>query len=195
MTEVYYSTHDVSKFCNVYPSTVINWITEGILPAFTTPGGHRRIKKSDLIRLMKRNGMPLPKELVEKEKHRVLVVDDDLNILKMIETILKSEDILEVATVKGGFEAGVMVVEWKPDIILLDILMPEIDGYEVCQRIRQTDETKDIPIIAVTALNDEKEIKKMFAAGVTDHIAKPFKAQELIGKTRKYLGIEEVRSS
>lgn len=189
MEEVYFTTHKASKYCNVYPSTVINWINEGLLEAFTTPGGHRRIKKSDLLKLMKKNNMPIPDELVEGEKNKVLVVDDDPKILKMIETILLSEDNIEVFTAKDGFEAGSMVYSKNPDLILLDFRMPNMDGFEVCRRLKSDDKTKDIPIIAVTVLSEEKEIKNMFDAGVIDHLPKPFKTEELIEKIKNYLTI------
>ena len=187
MQERCYTTHEASRFCNVYPTTVIKWIEENILPAFTTPGGHRRIKRSDLVKLMQKNNMPVPEELLKADKTRILVIDDDLKIIRMIKTILEAENNLEVATAKDGFAAGVLVAEWSPDIILLDILMPKIDGFEVCRRIRQNKRTKDIPIIAVTVLRNEQEIKKMQTTGFTDYLAKPFKSQALIEKVNKYL--------
>ena len=131
MIKNFYTTHEVSRFCNVYPTTVINWIKEGLLPAYTTPGGHRRIKRDDLLNLMKKSNMPVPKELIRGGKNRVLVIDDDAKILRMIKTILSQEE-LEVSTADSGFQAGLLISNWLPDIILLDILMPDIDGFEVC---------------------------------------------------------------
>ena len=66
MGKDFYTTHQVSKFCGVYPTTVINWVEEEKLPAYTTPGGHRRIKRDDLIKLMKKNNMPIPEELAKE---------------------------------------------------------------------------------------------------------------------------------
>ena len=94
MIKNFYTTHEVSNFCNVYPTTVINWIKEGLLPAYTTPGGHRRVKKDDLLNLMKKNSMPIPEELNKAIADRVLVIDDDLKILRMIETILSQEGLV-----------------------------------------------------------------------------------------------------
>lgn len=190
MAKDFYTTHQVSKFCNVYPTTVINWIKEGKLPAYTTAGGHRRIKREDLLKLMKKNNMPMPQELVKGDKNRVLVIDDDPKILKMINTILSSEKDLEVLTTSDGFQAGLTVSIWMPDIILLDMLMPDIDGFEVSRRLKSDEKTKDIPIIAVTVLKDPKEIKKMLSAGITDYISKPFKSEDLVKKIKGYLFIE-----
>lgn len=187
MKEQYFTTHEVSRLCNVYPTTVINWINEGILPAFTTPGGHRRVKKEDIINLMKKNNMPLPGELLRNGKSRILVIDDDPKITKMVKTILEAEGDLEVVTAKSGFEAGFIVAELNPNVILLDFLMPEIDGFEVCRRIRKDEKTKDIPVIAITVLRDKKEVQRMYTCGITDYLAKPFKSTDLVDRIRKYI--------
>ena len=188
MEKDFYTTHQVSKFCNVYPTTVINWIKEGLLAAYTTPGGHRRIKRKDLLDLMEKNKMPIPEELSKGNKNRALVIDDDPKILQMIKMILSQEG-LDVATADSGFQVGLLISNWLPDIILLDMLMPELDGFEVCRRIRADEKIKDIPIIAVTVLKDAKEIKNMYAAGVTDYISKPFKSEALVKKVKEHLGI------
>ena len=187
MGKDFYTTHQVSKFCGVYPTTVINWVEEEKLPAYTTPGGHRRIKRDDLIKLMKKNNMPIPEELAKGGKSRVLVIDDDPKILKLIATILSREEDFEVSTAESGFQAGLKISNWLPDIILLDMLMPEMDGYEVSRQLKSDERTKDIPIIAVTVLKEPKEIKKMNSCGITDYISKPFKSEELVNKVKKHL--------
>ncbi len=189
MIKKFYTTHEISKFCNVYPTTIINWIKDGILPAYTTPGGHRRIKREDILNLMKKNGMPIPDELNKTGKDRVLVIDDDPKILKMIQTILLQEG-LEVTTADSGFQAGLLISSWLPDIIVLDFLMPEMDGFEVCRRLKLNEGTKDIPIIAVTDVKEADAVKKMYSCGITDYISKPFKSEELVGKIKKHLSAE-----
>lgn len=187
MNKKSYTTHQVSRFCDVYPTTVIKWIKEGILPAFTTPGGHRRIKREDILNLMNKNNMPIPEELTKGNKYRVVVIDDEQKIRRMIQMIFLAEDDFEVRTAASGFEAGTIISNWEPDIILLDFLMPNVDGFEVCRRLKADDKTKDIPIIAVTVLKGEKELKKMRNAGITDYISKPFKSEELVHKIRHHL--------
>ena len=189
MVKNFYTTHEVSKFCDVYPTTVINWIKEGLLPAYTTPGGHRRIKREDILYLMKKNNMPIPDELQRASKGRVLVIDDDPKILRMIQTILSHEE-LAISTANSAFQAGLLISSWLPDIILLDFLMPEVDGFEVCRRLRADERTKDIPIIAVTAVKEAREIKKMYSCGITDYISKPFKSEDLVEKIKKHLSVE-----
>lgn len=189
MIKKFYTTHEVSKFCNVYPTTVINWVKEGLLPAYTTPGGHRRIKREDILSLMKKNNMPIPDELSKTTPDRVLIIDDDPKILKMMQTIFLQEG-LAVSTAGSGFEAGLLISSWLPDIIILDFLMPEMDGFEVCRRLQSDERTKDIPIIAVTDLKEPEQVKKMYSTGITDYISKPFKSEELVGKIKKHLSVE-----
>jgi len=187
MGKNFYTTHEVSKFCNVYPTTVINWIKEGKLPAYTTAGGHRRIKKEDLLELMKKNNMPIPENLAKGEKHVVLIIDDDPKILQMIKTVFSREEGLQVITAESGFVAGLTIYNNMPDIILLDFLMPNMSGFEVCRRLKSDEKTKDIPIIAVTALKEQEEVKKMFSAGIVDLVSKPFKSEELLKKVKEHL--------
>ena len=187
MKDQLYTTHQISTICSVYPTTVINWVNEGKLPAFATPGGHRRVKKSDLIDFIKKHNMPMPEELSKGDKARVLAIDDDPKIARMVKTLLEAEEDIEVAITKNAFEAGIRVSQWVPDLILLDILMPEIDGFEVCRRIRKGKRTKDIPVIAITVLKDERDVKKIRANGFTDYLAKPFKSKDLIEMVRKHL--------
>lgn len=190
MGKNFYTTHEVSKFCNVYPTTVINWIKEGKLSAYTTPGGHRRIKKENLLELMQKNNMPIPENLAKGQKHVVLIIDDDAKILQMMKTVLSQEEGLQVITAASGFEAGLTIYTNMPDIILLDFLMPNMSGFEVCRRLKSDEKTKDIPIIAVTALKEQEEIKKMFSAGIADLVSKPFKSEELLKKVKEHLLIE-----
>ena len=190
MAKIFYTTHETSRFCNVYPTTVINWIKEGKLAAYTTPGGHRRIKRDDLLRLMNETKMPIPEELLKRNKLRVLAIDDEPKILQMINTILSSEGDLDVAVADSGFQAGLKISQWLPDIILLDMLMPEMDGFQVCRELKSNERTKDIPIIAITVLKEQKEIEKMHSCGITDYLSKPFKSPELVKKIREHLLIE-----
>lgn len=131
--------------------------------------------------------MPIPEELAKRNKYRVLVIDDDFKILRMIKKILSTEDDLEIQTTGRGFDAGIIVSNWTPDIILLDFLMPDIDGFEVCRKLKSDNKTKNIPIIAVTVLKGDEELEKIQTTGVSGYIAKPFKSKELLKEIRKHL--------
>lgn len=116
----------------------------------------------------------------------VLVVDDEPNIVLSIKFLMKQKG-YEVRTASNGEEALQALTEMVPDLILLDVMMPKPDGYEVCQKIRATAQWKDIPVIMLTAKGREVEREKGFAMGADDYITKPFATQELVAKVQAIL--------
>lgn len=118
--------------------------------------------------------------------HDVLVVDDEPNIVLSLKFLISQQG-YEVRTAGNGEEALRALEEKIPDLILLDIMMPKPDGYEVCQKIRATPEWKEIPVIMLTAKGRDVEKQKGFAMGADDYITKPFATQELVSKVRAML--------
>lgn len=188
-----YTTFEVSRFCHVYPTTVINWIKEGRLASFATPGGHRRILHEDLIQFLRKYNLPFPPDLEKRgPEKRILIVDDELDMTNLIEMMLREESSdWETASVTTGFAAGFKVFEWRPDLILLDFLMPDLNGFEVCRYLGHNSATSHIPIIALTCLTSEEDKKKIFEAGVQDYIAKPFDRHAFLATVRKHLAGKE----
>ncbi|MBC8199749.1 MAG: Flp pilus assembly complex ATPase component TadA [Desulfobacterales bacterium] len=119
-------------------------------------------------------------------KPLILCVDDDEVTRRLLERLLKNAG-FDVTTAKSGMEALAKVSKKKPDIILLDIIMPEMDGYEVCSRLQENDETSYIPVIFVTALGDKQDKTKAFSAGAADYLVKPIKKDDLMQKIRKHI--------
>lgn len=118
--------------------------------------------------------------------HRILIVDDEPNIVLALELLMKREG-YEVLTVDDGQKAFDAAKEFRPDLILLDIMMPKIDGYEVCQRIRADAAMKDISIIMLTAKDRGVEREKGLALGADFYITKPFSTREVIMKVKEML--------
>jgi excisionase family DNA binding protein len=169
-----------SKYCSVSPKTIINWIESGHIEAFKTVGGHRRIKKSALEDFMKRQGIPIPQEEQKEERKRILVVDDDPIIVEtIVQALEEDEHNYEVISASDGFEAGLQVNHFRPHLLILDIMMPDIKGYDVCKKIKTNEDTKDTRIIVLSAyLDDEKSIRmKEYGADVC--FAKPFPLPQL----------------
>src|SRR5262245_41470765 len=150
-----FTTFETAKLCQVSPLSIINWVNAGRLPAFRTPGGHRRIRREDLVRFMRESGIPLPEELREGTgRPRVLVVDDDQAIRDTLAQYLTGRaKPYEVATARDGFEAGKLVCTFRPNVVLLDLRMPGMDGFEVCRTIKADPETSVTAIIAVTGFH------------------------------------------
>ena len=163
-----------SKHCNVSSKTIINWIEAGHIKAYKTIGGHRRIKKTDLEDFMKRQGIPIPDEEPEDGRKRILIVDDDPIIVEtLVQALEEDEHDYEVISAADGFEAGIQVSHFKPHLLILDIMMPDIKGYEVCKKIKGDQETKHIKIIVLSAYLDEEKFNKMKEYGADRCFSKP----------------------
>lgn len=188
MREAVFSTYQTSKICNVHHTTVINWINTGKLKAYTTPGGHRRVKPEDLREFMIRYNLPLPGEMKNRTK-RVLIVDDDREFLEEMEYALNGQRIrLDFAY--SGFQAGRKIYREKPDLILLDFKMPLLDGFKVCEILHKDKKTSKIPIIAVTALTSEEDRRTIKACGVKYYMPKPIDVDKLLKLIKEILHIE-----
>ena len=192
MPEKIYTTYQIGKFCQVNIRTVIRWIETGKLKAYTTPGGHRRVKWSDLINFLTQNRMPIPKELEEGRKKKILVVDDDPDFLEIAEKILQKIPDVEVKTTSSGFDAGILVAEWYPDLILLDFIIPDLDGFEVTKKLKSNPKLKKIPIIAVTSISDPDKLEEVKNCGVDAVITKPIQPDSFLKKVDKYLYMKNV---
>jgi DNA-binding response OmpR family regulator len=119
---------------------------------------------------------------------RVLIADDEPNIVLSLEFLMKQAG-YEIRVVHDGEEALRVVREWKPDLVLLDIMLPLRDGFEVCQKIREDPETAETRIIMITAKGREVEIAKGLALGADAYVTKPFSTKELVAQVRQTLGV------
>jgi len=182
-----------SKLCNVSPKTIINWIESGHITAYKTVGGHRRIKQSDLVAFMTKQGIPIPEDTPVEERTRILVVDDDPIIVEtIVQSLEEDEHDYEVISASDGFEAGLQVNHFKPHLLILDIMMPDIKGYEVCKKIKNDEETKDIKIIVLSAYLDEEKFKKMKEHGADVCFSKPLPLPQLKEEVARLLGLSIV---
>lgn len=177
-----YTTFEAAKICHVTHHSIKNWIKQGLISASRTPGGHYRILEHDLDSFREEYDM-FPKEKGSSKK-RVLIVDDDPDALALMGNIL-TEDGMDVIKVSNATEAGLKAAQLTPDLILLDFLMPQINGFDVCKAIRENELTRTIPIMAVTCLTKEEEIERIFACGADEYLAKPFKVEQLQEKVRE----------
>ena len=180
-----YTTFEAAKICHVTHHSIKNWIKQGLIKASRTPGGHYRILEDDLDRFREKYDM-FPREKGSNKK-RVMVVDDDPDALALMEKILTDEG-FELVKVSNATEVGLKAAQLSPDLILLDFLMPEINGFEVCRALRENEMTRSIPIMAVTCLTKERDIERIFACGADEYLAKPFKVDQLLDKVRDLIG-------
>lgn len=176
------TSSEVGHLLQVNPSSIKKWVDDGLLGAFRTPGGHRRIRAMDLVEFMFRHKMPIPTELAEAGRKRVLLVDDNAVQLSALSRSLKRHaDRVEVVTVNNGIDALVLVGSFHPHFIVIDLYMPEIDGLEVCRRLKKRNETRDIQVVIVSGGLTPANEKKALEAGAVRCLPKPIDVQTLLG--------------
>ncbi|MFP4431638.1 MAG: response regulator [Spirochaetota bacterium] len=174
-----FSALEVANICGVVNQTAINWIKNGYLKAFTTPGGQYRVYSEDLVEFLHSRGMRMPEELQrileeQMEVDSVLIVDDDQDLNNMVARYLAQRyPDYSIYQAYDGFEAGKLIAEHKPSVILLDIDLPGIDGHKLCRSIKD-DKTLTSPIvISISGLDDPAEREQMLKDGADEFLSKP----------------------
>jgi excisionase family DNA binding protein len=168
----------VAEICQVERSTIYRWIKTEKLPATKLPSGVSRVKKDELLIFLEEWNFPIPTELTEEGKPRILVVDDDLIFIKALIVELQKTGNWEIEFAENGYDACVKVGTFKPNVFLFDLQMPEMDGLKVTKSIKGNHHTRKISIMAVTT--DKSDITdEMYAAGILEAFVKPFEPVRL----------------
>jgi CheY-like chemotaxis protein len=174
------STFAIAEMLHVDPGSVANWIDRGLLNAYRTPGGHRRVGAEDLVSFLREHRMPVPDQL-QQGPVRVLVVDDEPGVTQLIARAIRSaHPDYEVIEAHDGFQAGTMVATLKPDCVLVDLRMPGIDGYEVCRMIKSQQETRHAQVIAMTAYPSPDSEERVLSCGARACLNKPLDIDSLL---------------
>lgn len=180
-----------SKYCNVSSKTIINWVEAGHIKAYRTVGGHRRIMKNDLEEFMRNQGIPIPEDSGLSARKKILVVDDDMIIVESIVQALEEDEYdYEVISASDGFEAGLQVNHFSPDLVILDIMMPDIKGYEVCKKIKSNEKTSQTKIIVLSAYLDDEKFRQMKENGADVCFSKPLPLTQLKDEVATLLGLK-----
>jgi excisionase family DNA binding protein len=175
------TSHQVGKLLQVNPSSINKWVKDGLMRAFRTPGGHRRIRAADLIIFLNQHQMPIPRGLAGALRKRLLVVDDDPRQLMGLYRVFKPySERLEVQIVDNGIDALMQLGSFKPHMAILDVLMQPIDGFEVLRRLRAKEDMKDLTIIMTASqLTPELEAKAK-KAGALRCVQKPVDYKQIL---------------
>jgi excisionase family DNA binding protein len=182
------TTGAVAEHCHVSSETVVNWIRQGKIKAFSTAGGHRRIHVEDFHGFLEAYDMPAWEEEEEiSVKPRILIVDDETEIVTLIEKTLRGTGKYELASAGDGFEAGIQVMEFLPDLIILDLMMPYLNGFKVCRMIKDNPNTKHIIVLVVTGYPQGGNMERALECGAEFCMAKPFNLAELKEKIDELL--------
>ncbi len=173
------TTGEVAKICNVAPRTVSKWFDSGALHGYRIPGSKdRRIPLNQLIRFMKQHGMPLNGLMTGQT--RILIVDDEQDIVEVLEKILEDEAKYEVEVSKGGFEAGISAEKVRPHVILLDMHLATIDAREVLKLVKNSPDLQLTKVIAMSGKMSDEEFKGLLSQGFDGYLKKPFHVRQVI---------------
>ncbi len=174
------STSVVAKLLGVAVGSVVNWIDQKQIKAGRTPGGHRRVTVDDLLVFLQERNLPIPPEL-KSGRPKVLVVDDEPAVARWIVAEIRAErpdyDVLEA---HDGFAAGQIVGSCKPDLVILDLRMPGMDGFEVCRRIKANPQTRHAAVIAMTAYSSAEAEQNILECGAQACLGKPLEIEALL---------------
>lgn len=172
-----YTTGEIAGFCHVTINAVKKWIASGKLGAFRTPGGHFRVNRDDFKEFIGKYKLEI-KDSLFPEKKRVLIIDDERTVVEFVKGALESLDKgYQIETASDGYDALIKVGDFKPQLLVLDIRMPKIDGFEVCRRIKGDESTSGIKILAVTAYGKD-DIDKILQCGADFCLPKPIRLKE-----------------
>lgn len=189
-----FTTGEAAKICKVSQQTIIRCFDNGQLKGFRVPGSRfRRIPREALYKFMKDNGIPT--DALESGKRKVLLVDDDPDLVEMMSKVLEDDGRFEVRIAGNGFDAGMMVKEYRPDLIVLDVMLPDINGKEVCLRVRADNTLEDVRIICISGMIEDDKIQELRDAGADEFLHKPFDIEELIDRMCGQLEIESMKAA
>jgi excisionase family DNA binding protein len=174
-----FTTGEAAEVCKVSQQTIIRCFDAGRLGGFRVPGSKfRRIPRADLIRFMRDNDIPT--ENLEMGGKRVLIVDDDPGILELFQDVLGKDNRFDVRVASNGYDAGIQTEAFKPHLVVLDFMLPDINGNLVCERIRSNPDMVGTKIIIVSGVVNQADIDKLRGAGADEFVKKPFNVHQLI---------------
>lgn len=172
----FFTTSEIAKYCAVTNDGVLKWIKSGKLRAFSTPGGHYRVSAEDFRAFLDKFEMPIDESFFRgsQRNRSVLVVDDEPNIREIVRRLLKEMDEdMHVEEACDGYEAGIKVGSLQPDLVIMDVMMPRVDGMSLCRSIRENPKTATVKVLAITAFPEQDNVKKMYDAGADLCLIKP----------------------
>ena len=184
------STGEIARYCQISVMQINRWIKKGSLKAFRNPGGRYRVFKTDFREFLEKNGMPVLEEYFNDDRNRrILLADDDEDLVKGIRHLLQSNYVeLDIEVAHDGYEALIRTGDFKPDLLILDIMMPKIDGLEVCRRIRASDSINPgMRILSITGHSEAYDREIVMEAGADEYLLKPLDTEKLLEKIEKLI--------
>ena len=190
-TKTVFTTGEAAKVCKVSQQTIIRCFDNGSLKGFRVPGSRfRRIPRDLLFQFMQENGIPT--DALESGKRKVLIVDDDEELVELLVDVFERDKRFDIRTANNGFDAGMTVKEFRPDLVVLDVMLPDINGKEVCQKIRSDKSLEKVRVICISGMVEQDKIEDLKVAGANEFLQKPFTVDSLLDCACDQLDIERM---
>jgi excisionase family DNA binding protein len=184
------TTGEVARLCGFSPSAVLQWIHGGKLASYSSPGGQRRIDPTELERFLKEHGMQAPPELTAHMQNRILIVDDDPGVRTALEEMLRRSGLAcRVETAENGVAACIRIPQFRPHLIVLDLVMPELSGVDLCRAVRSYAEFKRTKLLVITGQPDSARLQEALDSGADGWLSKPVAFADFIARIRAALGL------
>ena len=179
---------EIATYCDVNLRTVIRWIESGKLKGFKLPGrGNNRVLVEDFIEFLERHEMPIPDALKCTVIPSILIVDDELPVAKSIQRVARRAG-FDSYIATGGFQAGIMLSQYEPKVMTLDLSMPGMDGYSVIDFTRDQEKYKSLKIVVISAL-DEASLERALEIGADATLQKPFSNHDLTMVLEQFMAV------
>jgi excisionase family DNA binding protein len=183
-----FTTGEAAEICKVSQQTIIRCFDSGRLQGFRVPGSRfRRIPRAELLRFMKSN--EIPTDALESMAKRVLIVDDDESILELFRDVLNTDSRFEIRTASTGYDAGLMTEQFKPHLIILDFMLPDINGNLVCERVKANPDLRDAKVLIVSGVVSQDDVGRLMKAGADGFVKKPFDIAQLVQQMEEMLQV------
>jgi len=182
----YFSIPKAAKICSVSRATMHRWVTSGKIKSYSTAGGHKRILPDDLQKWMNDNGMPFHIETKKTNEIKILIVDDDVGVRAYLKKVLNGF-FISIEEAADGFEAGIKMIQFQPDLLILDLFMPNMNGFEVCKKIKKDPTIKETKLIILSGHGTKENQKRAISLGADAFLNKPSSKKEIIDCVEKLL--------
>lgn len=189
-----FTTGEAAKICKVSQQTIIRCFDNGSLQGFRVPGSKfRRIPREKLFLFMRNN--KIPTDALESGRKKLLIVDDDQDLVDLMEDGFRRDGQFEIRTANNGFDAGMGVKEFRPDLVVLDVMLPDINGKEVCQRVRNDPTMDMVKILCISGMVEASKVDSLKEAGANDFMQKPFSIDDLVDRALSLLEMQRAVAS
>jgi len=178
-------TNDAAKYLGVSRSSLTNWVKQGLLGSGVTPGGHYRFTADELDKFAEKRGLNIPKAMNDSGKVKILVIDDDAAFREFIKNALDVFSGYELRESIDGMQGALLIGTWQPDLVILDLRMPNMNGVEFCRMLRQNEDTEDVKVIIASAYLSPEAKSDIAKLAVDVVLEKPVRLGSIVAAVEK----------